>query len=106
MTMYTPDVRAIAEEFRRESAEDYVGFWQIARSLKVGQLSDEAVAELIVQVAAHLLADGTICIGQFNNGAFEPWTGDVTAQLEQLHNELRQLGRVPDIGEIGWFVAR
>jgi hypothetical protein len=59
-----------------------------------------------VQVAAYLLADGAIVMGQFRDGVFEPWAGDTAGQLERLRDELRQLGRAPDIGEIGWFAAR
>ncbi len=103
MTMFTPDVRALAEELRVECAEDYVGLWQIGRSLGDEQISGAGRTELIVQVATHLLADETVRLGQFKEGVFEPWPGDATVQLERLRNELQQLGHAPDIGEIGWF---
>jgi hypothetical protein len=106
MTMYNPDVRAIAAEFRQECAEDYVGLWQIARSLGSEQIPNAVRTDLIVDVTAHLLADETIRLGQFKEEVFVPWTGAVAAQLERLRTELQQLDRAPDIGEIGWFAAR
>lgn len=104
--MYNPNVRAIAAVFRHECAEDYVGLWQIARSLESEQIPSAVRTDLIIDVTTHLLADETIRLGHFKEGVFEPWTGAVAAQLERLRTELQPLDCAPDIGEIGWFAAQ
>lgn len=94
----------IVDGFRRESAEDYVGLWQISRAVK--ELSGPSQAEKIVVVVAALLEDGDIAVGQFKEGQFVEWIGSREEHLGRIHRELLQLGADPDIGDVAWLVKR
>jgi hypothetical protein len=96
-------IRAFAKELRDECDHDYVGLWQIAKSTFARDLTFHAMIDFILAVAAALLAEGDITLGQFTGSIFRPWPGDSTVKLTRLRREVEQLGRVPDIGEIAWF---
>jgi hypothetical protein len=95
----------IVDSFRRECAEDYIGLWQISRAVrKVGNPPEHL--DLIVSVVEALLQQDHIAIGQFDGERFVEWQGDSDDQVMRLRRELLELGKDPDIGEIGWLTRR
>lgn len=98
-------IEAVAGSVCAEAEEDYVGLWSVVRRLRQQMpLADEsAVHSALGGVLRRVLSGGCI-FGQFTTaGTFAAWPeGRV---IERLLDELASLGRDPDIGEIGWFVA-
>lgn len=105
--MTTPfvDLTRLSEDVRREAEEDYVGIWQIARTLMEAGLEDDLLVEMIVEVVGRVSELG-VEIGEFRSREFEFWSGDRAIKLERLRHELRMLNRAPDIGEVAWLAIR
>lgn len=95
----------IVERVREEGETDYVGIWTISRMLGVSPNREQLESDSVTAIVKSLLVDGTMVIGQFEDGSFRPWSGDLESRLQRLQSELSTLGRAPDIGEIGWLVA-
>jgi hypothetical protein len=93
----------IAADVFAEAGEDYVGLWQLFRSLpETGKPTQDAVAEVIA-ILRQLLTMPGVRVGQFEGTTFVPWTGGNAEVLTRLENQLRSLGRYPDIGEVAWL---
>ena len=96
----------VVHELRQECEEDYVGLWEVARLLQEFRLGVGSRGQTIAAVAAALLADPEITIGQFEDKVFQEWPGDTADRVERLKRELSNLGRAPDIGEVAWIAKR
>jgi len=97
-------IAEIVDGFRRECSEDYVDLWQISRAVE--ELSGHPGLEQILTIAAELLKDGGVVVGQFENGHFVKWSGSVQEQIIRIRRELHQLGGVVDIGDVAWLVSK
>lgn len=100
----TTDITGIVDAIEAEARADYVGLWVVMRDIAALEPegdSDTRVG-MLEAITEELLHRG-VCFGQFNSQQrFMPWPSeDVVARMT---NELNELGRAPDIGEIGWFV--
>lgn len=94
-----------AERFRTECETDAVGIWQIVKAASAAQ-STYGVAAIAVAIARLVLADGTVVLGQFDEGKFVQWEGDVEQQLHRLEREIVTRDARVDIGDIGWLVTK
>jgi len=96
---------AVAASVRTEAAEDYVGLWSVVRNLRqrMPDASEGAVQSALEDVIRRLLSSDCV-FGQFvDDLGFVAWPPD--RLIEQVLDELATLGRDPDIGEVGWFLA-
>ncbi len=88
-----------------ETREDDVGLWEVARAnrAKHGVLDSIEVRLQGAAVCDALLKQG-LTFGQFDGeGVFHPWPSE--GACDRIVAEWSDLGRDPDIGEVGWFRA-
>jgi hypothetical protein len=98
-------IEAVAASVRAEAAEDYVGLWSVVRHLRqeMPDADDDALQPALEGVIRRVLSSGCV-FGQFiSDCGFVAWPEDRV--IDQMLDELASLGRDPDIGEVGWFVA-
>lgn len=98
-------IEAVAASVRAEATEDYVGLWSVIRHLRqqMPHADDDALQSALGGVIHRVLSSGCV-FGQFiSDGGFVAWPEDQL--IERVLDELASLGRDPDIGEVGWFVA-
>ncbi len=88
----------------RELEDDYVGLWKVPWHIRraVPAASDDETREISAAVLEALIAqDATIGILDETTGSFDPW--DREAAVDIAMSAWRNLGRDPNIGEIGWL---
>lgn len=98
-------IEGVATRVSGEAAEDYVGLWTLVRDLRrrMPQADDSALLMALEQVVRRVLSSHCV-FGQFvSDRRFVVWPAD--GIVERIRDELASLGRDPDIGEVGWFVA-
>lgn len=93
----------IAADLFAECGEDYVGLWQICRSLpQTEEPMQDTVAD-VVAIVRQLLSMPGVRLGQCDGSAFVPWVDDTFEVLARLERQLHSLGRHPDVGQIAWL---
>ncbi len=102
------DIEAIAEEFRQELGEDYVGLWRFFRVAfeRTGKRDPNDLQEVVLGIVASLFDAGGLSVGQFESKKFVEWNGTPDEIIARIRRECRSLGRAPNIGEICWFTVR
>lgn len=100
------DLTGVLKLLREECGEDYVGLWVVHRLLTEHIADLDSPIDATLSVVAEVLSDGSIQIGQFQNGRFVRWSGTTDETLKELRSQLVALGRAPDIGEIAWLASR
>lgn len=100
-------VGTIRDAISADVKDDYIGIWVIPWWL--ARLAPElAVAEVKVQtlgILRLLLDAGEIRLGDVaeNGREFRAWEGTTEQLLSKVSKAWTELGRVPNIGEIGWL---
>jgi len=100
------DFDSIQREILIEGLEDYVGLWQVARSVRrtFGELPTERIRELALHRLKPLLDGALIEAGvPAEGGSFACWGSDAATTLHRIDAEWRELGKDPNIPDICWF---
>ncbi len=85
---------------------DYLDLWSIARMLEgeFGDALDGDAKDIALDAVERLLRAGTLRAGELvPPGEFEPWRDDAEHSIRVIRERVTDLGRKPDVGEIGWF---
>jgi len=102
------NVQAIIDEIvnslRKESDEDYCGLWQIEVQLREAGIPSSNRQDIALRIIRVILEPGDIIPGQFDAGVFHPWSTSADEAIARIRREWDCLGRMPDIGEIVWFM--
>ena len=97
----------VAEVISRELDEDYVGVWKIAWHLRraLPDASDSEIRELALAILQGLEASDVV-VGDLSgdSGLFTAWEPLVSA--DEVERRWLELGRDPNIGEVGWLARR
>src|SRR5258706_3895123 len=99
------DLDSIQREILMEGLDDYVGLWQVVRSLRerFGDLPTDRIRELALERLQPLLDQGLIESGMPGSGEFLSWGSDAATTLARIDAEWRALGKDPNMPDICWF---
>lgn len=89
-----------------EGLEDYIGLWEFTAFVRRSLSTDNEVAirSTVLALANELLERGVMVTGfPTPEGGFEPEESEPGEIVERIEREWRELGRMPDLGEIIWF---
>jgi len=109
MTNTSDIIERIAEEITEECQNDYVGVWAVHREISWALPARPALElkKLTLQTIRIVLESGQVTLGDFDQQRlFVPCQASVDEALKRVDRGWRQLGRAPDIGELGWFGPR
>ena len=98
-------IETVAASVRAEAAEDFVRLWSVVRRVRNHiPLADAAAVQSSLEGVIRRVFSSGCVFGQFvSDLGFVASSGE--RLIEQVLEELASLGRDPDIGEVGWFVA-
>lgn len=89
-----------------EALEDHIGLWEFTAFVRRSLSTDNEVAirSTVLALATELLERGVMVTGfPTTEGDFEPEDSELGETVERIEREWRELGRMPDVGEIIWF---
>jgi hypothetical protein len=105
----TPAEAAVAvvvgDSVSRELDDDYVGLWVVPRRIRRElESASDALVEDLARAVLLGLSRSAVRIGTLDeySGGFTSWPS--AEGVERALREWRELGRDPQIGEIGWLV--
>lgn len=104
MTSKLTVAASVAIVVHRELEDDYVGVWKVPWHIRraVPEASDDDIREISAAVLEALVArDAAIGSLDETTGSFDPWDTDVA--VDTAMSAWRNLGRDPNIGEVGWL---
>ena len=101
------NAEAIAGAFIAECKEDYVGLWSLIRRVRSAGDSEEEsqIRDRTLDLLYSLLSQGKVSAGQFESGKFQLWKDSPSEIVARIKHEWIDLGRVPNMGDIVWFVV-
>ena len=97
---------ATASILNRELEEDFVEVWKISWHLRrlLPKASDDEIRDSGAVVLTNLTDSGAILGDLLEDGAFVPRSGNASDLIAELLASWRDLGRDPNMGELGWLV--
>ena len=104
MTSRLTVAASVAITIYRELDDDYVGLWVLAWHVRraLPQVGDDDVRDISAAVLEALVGqDAALGTLDGATGFFYPWDADAAVAVAM--SAWRDLGRDPNIGEIGWL---
>jgi len=107
--MKSVDLNPVRARWLVEGVESDIGLWWLADDIRevVGRDTDEEeIRRLTLLALKPLLEAQQLQVVQlFEDGSYEPWSGSADTQLRRIETEWRGLGRMPQIGDVAWFIV-
>ena len=100
---------AVERDLLAEGLEDVVGVWEVIRRVRqeCPGLSAEEVRRTTLHTVKQLLDQRLIDVGGAlrEDGTLTPWDVSVEEALARIDAAWTELGREPDVWDIGWLVT-
>lgn len=95
-----------ANEVLELARDDLVGLWEVIRVVPAAGPSTSSIPERVLALVHDLLTSGMLKAGVPDvAGGFKAWPGSPDEIVARIRDHWRDLGRVPDIGDIVRFAG-
>jgi len=106
--MNSDDLRHKSEEWERAGIESELGLWWLVSDIKelLATANKEEILAVTLDLLKPLLVGRKLIPVEFNEkGEYTLWNDEPEAAFRKIRDQLSELGRLPDIGDICMFIA-